>query len=684
MSLRPNPRPPLRLVPARAASQAGPDLPGAEAPAAAAGAAAPRLRPLGRPQGPERRPLGQILLESGAVAPGDLMKAVALRERHGKPLAEVLRAHGWVSEADLAAAQALQWGLRRIDPVAEPPDPRLVDRLGAAECLARGLLPWRRAGGAVVIGTARPADFAAERPALEALFGPLALVLTTEEDIGKALLGLRRTGLVRRAEARVPLPLSCRGHDAAGTARRVFLGLAALGAALLLAPVATLLGLLGWTLLCLTACTLLKIAALAATVRAARPGDGGSRRPPGQGRVLHFPAPAPGSHRLPVVSIMVPLFREKDIAARLVRRLGRLDYPRELLDILLVVEEEDATTRAALSRSRLPVWMRIVTVPRGPVKTKPRALNFALNFCRGEIVGIYDAEDAPEPQQIHRIVRRFAEAGPEVVCLQGILDFYNPRTNWLARCFTIEYASWFRVVLPGVARLGLVVPLGGTTLFIRRAAVEALGGWDAHNVTEDADLGMRIARAGWRTELIEAVTEEEANCRPVPWVKQRSRWQKGYAMTWGVHMRHPLQLWREIGPWRFLGFQAMFLGSVSQAMMAPLLWSFWLLALALPHPLATALPERTVPTLTLIFLVAEAVNLICGLYAVRGDKHRHLRPWVVTLHLYNLLLTFSAWKAAREILTKPFYWDKTQHGVFDRTTAPAAEPAAAPRAGSGN
>ena len=177
--------------------------------------------------------------------------------------------------------------------------------------------------------------------------------------------------------------------------------------------------------------------------------------------------PAPIIARLPIVSVMVALYREANIAPRLVKRLGKLDYPQELLDVLLVVEADDHLTRAALDRADLPGWMRIVVVPDGTVKTKPRALNFALDHCRGSIVGVYDAEDAPEPDQIRKVVDRFHARGPDLACLQGRLDFYNPRVNWFSRCFTIEYAAWFRLLLPGIERLGLAVPLGGTTLFFR-------------------------------------------------------------------------------------------------------------------------------------------------------------------------------------------------------------------------
>ena len=193
---------------------------------------------------------------------------------------------------------------------------------------------------------------------------------------------------------------------------------------------------------------------------------------------------------------MVPLFAEADIAPRLIERIGRQTYPKELLDILLVVEEDDAITREALMRARLPHWMRVVPVPDGPLRTKPRALNYALNFCRGSLIGVWDAEDAPDPEQIHDIVRRFDRAAPDVACLQGVLDFYNPRHNWLTRCFTVEYAAWFRGLLPGLARLGLVVPLGGTTLFFRRAILEEIGGRDGPNNNQGADLGLRLAPRG--------------------------------------------------------------------------------------------------------------------------------------------------------------------------------------------
>ncbi len=604
-------------------------------------------RPADRP----RRPLGQILMDMKAVAPEHMLRALALRDRQDVRLGDILLARGWVTETRLMTALAHQWGARVLDPVAEAPDARLVDALGADFCLKHAVLPWRRVGAATVIATARPDGFARLRRDLPAGYGPVIMALAPERAIHAAILAARQTALIRRAETRTAPEESCRTLDGR-TAARLGLGLLlSLGALALISPGLAFLPLFLWAVLTVALCTALKVAAFASELSH-------QRRAAAAG-------PVPAIARLPVISVMVPLFHEDDIAPRLIRRLGQLGYPEELLDILLIVEEEDHQTRAALTGRSLPGWMRIITVPHGPIRTKPRALNYALDFCRGSIIGVYDAEDAPDPGQLRAIVRRFHERGPDVACLQGILDFYNARHNWLTRCFAIEYASWFRVMLPGIARLGLVVPLGGTTLFFRRAALEELGGWDAHNVTEDADLGLRLARHGYRTELVATVTEEEPNSRALPWIRQRSRWLKGYAMTWAVHMRDPGLLWRQLGPRRFIGVQILYFGTLSQYLLAPVLWSFWAIALGFDHPLKGQLPPAAVAGLGLLFALSEALNITVGLWAVRGRAHRHLMPFVPTLHFYFPLGALASYKALWEAVRAPFFWDKTSHGVID-------------------
>ncbi|MFZ1727030.1 MAG: glycosyltransferase family 2 protein [Albidovulum sp.] len=599
---------------------------------------------------PVQLPLGQILLDMRAVDPGNMLKAAALRDREDVPLGDILLTHGWVTDADLMAALAQQWSAKPVDLVAEPPDTRLLDRLGVEFCLRELALPCRRIGGATVIATAYPESFADLCTRLPADFGPVAMALAPEHDIHAALIAARETHLARLAETRVPADQSCRRQGARRSRGAAYLLLAGVLLGLLLWPMLAFAAISAFAVTSLLLFTALKFMAFVSLL-----GSKGK----GTGQVLPLPA------RLPVVSVLVPLFHETDIAHRLVERLGKISYPKELFDVLLVIEETDHQTRDALTRVRLPRWIRIITVPDGPIRTKPRALNYALDFARGAIIGVWDAEDAPASDQIHKVVRQFHNSGPEVACLQGILDYYNARYNWLSRCFTIEYAALFRVILPGFAKMGLVLPLGGTTLFFRRAALEKLGRWDAHNVTEDADLGVRLARAGYRTDMIDTVTEEEPNCRPLPWVKQRSRWLKGFAMTWATHMRDPVRLWRELGARRFIGVQVFFIGTLAQFLLAPVLWSFWLLLFDLPHPLGAYLAPWAVTALASAFVAMELVNITLGAWGVRGPGHRHLMKWVPSLLIYFPLATLAAYKAAYEWVVKPFYWDKTMHGIIE-------------------
>lgn len=592
--------------------------------------------------------LARNLIASKIVPAPAMLEALALHKARRGRLSDILLARGLVTEPTLLSAMGETFGIRVLSG-ALTPDPRLIDQLCAITCLADHLLPLRVAGSATLVATAHPEDFPRHRPQLEALFGPVLMAVATAHQIEAAILQARGAGLAHLAETRVEVQESCRSYRADRVRKPAVLMMALAILALLYAPgllllVATLLALLAGA-----AFTGLKVAAWLTSLR-------------------HLPPepPPPLIARLPIVSVMVALYRESDIAPRLVQRLGKLDYPRELLDVLLVVEADDSLTREALAGSDLPGWMRVVVVPDGSVKTKPRALNYALDHCRGSIVGVYDAEDAPEPDQIRKIVTRFHARGPDLACLQGQLDFYNPGVNWISRCFTIEYAAWFRLLLPGIERLGLAVPLGGTTLFFRRAALETLGRWDAHNVTEDADLGMRIARHGYRTELIDTTTFEEANCRAGSWVKQRSRWIKGFMMTWLTHMRDPRRLWRDLGPRKFIGFQLLLAGSVLHALLAPVLWALWLVPLGLGHPLAMLMPSGGFGILWMGFLLIEALLIAFGIAGLARTRHGLSWLWVPTMIAYYPLATLAAYKAAWEMLVVPFYWDKTTHGLFDQ------------------
>lgn len=591
--------------------------------------------------------LGVALLREGLVPPHEIVTALADVQATQHDLADALRGGGPQRPA-VYDSMARHWRVDIANLSRQPPDPRLIDRLGIAACLRDRLVPWRQSGALTIIAVPHPDVFHRQQFSLEAVFGPVGMAIAPPEEIEAALIAVRGPQMDRAARFKVAAEESCRdwgGHRHASVARTALV-LAIIW--LTLAPVSLAAALAFWAVLTLLFATLMKSAAILAALR----------KPPPE-------PPLPHIARQPVISIMVALYREADIAPRLVRRLGRLDYPRDCLEILLVVEEEDSLTRAALASARLPDWMRVVVVPDGPLKTKPRALNHALKACRGTIIGVYDAEDAPEPDQLRRVVERFHRRGPEVACLQGVLDFYNPQTNWLSRCFTMEYATWFRIILPGLERLRLAIPLGGTTLFFRRDALERLGGWDAYNVTEDADLGIRLARHGFRTELLPTTTFEEANCRALPWIRQRSRWLKGYMMTYAVHMRSPRLLLRQLGWWKFAGFQVFFMTTLSQFLLAPVMWSFWLVPLGVPHPLVTAMPGWLYALTAGIFMFTEVMLLVVTLVSLRLTPNRINPLWAPVLHFYFPLGALASYKAAWELVTRPFWWDKTHHGLFD-------------------
>ena len=603
-----------------------------------------------RKRAPIRLPLGQILSDMGVVTPDDLLRALETQSRQAGFLGDILIARNLISEDQLTEALARQYNTSAFSQSQPLPDPSLIDQLGVQRCLQLHCLPWQRAGDVTVIACARPDQFEQCRCELTALFGHMAMVVITEADLHDALLKTHRNRLKLWAETCVAEDESCRMMQTRWFGNILCLGVFVGVTLAVLAPLTVMFTLTLVATFCLFINCLLKMAAAFSVHRSCRAITAQVK-----------PTMPVVQQRKPVVSILVPLHNEPFVVPRLVHRLSRLTWPCELLDILLVVEEHDHATQKALSGCQLPRWMRVILVPNAPLKTKPRALNYAMMFARGTIIGVYDAEDVPEPGQIHKVVHCFQNGPPNLACVQGTLDFYNARKNWLSRCFAIEYATWFRIILPGMQRLGLAVPLGGTTLFFRRDILESLGGWDAHNVTEDADLGIRLTRHGYYTQLLETVTLEEANCRVVPWIKQRSRWLKGYAVTWLVHMRAPRQLWRQLGAWRFFGVQVLFLGTLVQFMLAPLLWSFWLMILGLGHPLQSQFGSGVMVAFVTVFLLSEAVTVTVGLMALRSRSHRHLRLWLPALHGYFPLAVLAVYKALYELIVAPFYWDKTAH-----------------------
>ncbi len=365
--------------------------------------------------------------------------------------------------------------------------------------------------------------------------------------------------------------------------------------------------------------------------------------------------PEPATGALPLYTILVPLYREANVLPRLAQALLLLDYPRDRLDIKLVVEENDAQTTAVAQQLRAQGPFEVVVVPHIQPKTKPKACNFALHEARGEYTVIYDAEDRPEPDQLRKAVAAFRAGPTGTACLQARLKFYNADENWLTRLFELDYLLWFEVLLPGLERISVPMPLGGTSNHFPTAVLRQLGGWDPFNVTEDADLGIRIAQLGMRVAMLDSTTFEEAPTQFPVWLKQRSRWLKGYMQTWLVHTREPFALVRRAG-WRgFFAFHLFVGGSVAAALANPLLWL--LFAVSLRHR----------PLFALGGIVGG--NAVLTLLATIGPLRRgwrDLAPYGLTVTLYWAMISLAALHGLWQLIVKPFHWEKTPHGLSRR------------------
>jgi len=363
---------------------------------------------------------------------------------------------------------------------------------------------------------------------------------------------------------------------------------------------------------------------------------------------------------LPIYSVLVPLYHEPGSVPQLITALSRLDYPPHKLDIKLILEADDAATFAAIQNLNPPAQFQILRVPPLAPRTKPKACNYALATARGAHVVIYDAEDIPDTDQLRKAATAFHAGGPQLACLQARLNYYNPRENWLTRQFTLEYSMWFDWLLPGLQALGLPIPLGGTSNHFRTQVLRGLGGWDAYNVTEDADLGLRLARSGYTCAVLNATTLEEANCQHVNWLRQRTRWQKGYMLTWLVHMRRPLVLWRQLGARGFCGFQLFVGGTVALALSMPAAFLIFFLGVCACGPQA---PEILSQLNRVIFILGLSVNALCGGAGAIGRRQYDLLRDILLTPLYWGLTMLASLRALWQLADSPFHWEKPRHSI---------------------
>lgn len=377
--------------------------------------------------------------------------------------------------------------------------------------------------------------------------------------------------------------------------------------------------------------------------------------------------------KLPVYTILVPLYKEASVLPKLIKHINAIDYPVEKLDVKVLLEEDDNETIEkakeigileednTTNTNEFPGF-DVIIVPDAPIKTKPRACNYGFLKSRGEYVVIYDAEDKPDPNQLKKAVVAFEKTGKKTICVQAKLNFFNDKENMLTKWFSIEYLAWFDYYLPNLKSLDAPIPLGGTSNHFKAEYLDNLGFWDPYNVTEDAELGLRIYRTQLETQVMDSITLEEANNNIFNWIRQRSRWQKGYLQTYLLIMRRPIKSIRENGLKKFILLHLTFGSNTIVPLINPFLWVTTIVFFIYPQ-IIPIFPLAVVLISLFNLFIANTFYILFHFYAVHESKKRHLIFSTLLIPLYWMLLSVGAWKGLIQLLTKPFYWEKTIHGI---------------------
>ncbi|HEX8923977.1 MAG TPA: glycosyltransferase, partial [Patescibacteria group bacterium] len=369
---------------------------------------------------------------------------------------------------------------------------------------------------------------------------------------------------------------------------------------------------------------------------------------------------------LPVYTVLCPLYREAAVVGQFIKSMAAMDWPKNKLDVILLLEEDDTETPAALLNINVPDYIRVVTVPHSFPKTKPKACNYGLNLAKGEYLVVYDAEDKPDRFQLKKAYLAFNSVSSKIFCLQAKLNYFNPHDNFLTRLFTAEYSLWFDIILPGLQSINTTIPLGGTSNHFRTHDLQKLHGWDPFNVTEDCDLGARLFKLGYKTAIIDSTTLEEANSNLKNWIRQRSRWIKGYLQTYLVHMRRPVRFFRQHGIHALI-FQLIIGLRISFILINPLLWlttiSYFLFYPHLNVLIARFYFGPVFYMAVFALIIGNFVYLYNYMIGLAKKGHWSLLKYVFFVPFYWILMSFAAVLAFYQLAFKPHYWEKTHHGL---------------------
>ncbi len=611
--------------------------------------------------------LGEALIAAGAITPELLQEALEIQQRSGARLGEILLARGYVTRRQLYRALSQVWGIPYIELDKTTPDPQLAQQFDPEIIAKFRFFPLHQTEEAVTVAVAEPPGPEIEAQ-IRAVLGdkPIHFLATTQWDIERALLTFFRGHLLDKATfglfQRAP-------QESAYTTLTRNQYLVFVGILLILVSCLFFQTKLALILLNLIVNVSFLVGILFKFVVSLAGAKIETKEP-----VTRQEVEALRDEELPRYTILVPVYQEANIIAKLLDNLLSLDYPPEKLEILLLMEENDEETIAAAKAARPPNLITFVIIPDAQPKTKPKACNVGLFLASGDYLVIYDAEDRPEPDQLKKAVVAFKKGEESLVCVQAALNYFNAYENFLTKMFTLEYSYWFDYMLPGLDRLRLPIPLGGTSNHFRTQILRQLGGWDPFNVTEDADLGIRAAAHGYTVGIVNSTTYEEANSRVYNWIRQRSRWVKGYMQTTLVHFRHPRRLARQLG-WRgSLGFLLLVGGTPVIFLSNVIMWFiFTSWAFLSVHAFAFLFPMGILYIGLANFLIGNGLMIYLNMLAVVKRRFYRLLPYALLNPIYWILHSLAAYKALVQLVTRPHYWEKTFHGITqytDGTTPP--------------
>jgi len=605
--------------------------------------------------------LGDLLIERGLLTENQLREAILIQRQWSTRLGDIVLAKGWVKPYLLAQALSEHFGKANVNLLDAHIDESLIERDNLSIYSENLFIPWRREDGLLKVAVADV------NPVLLSLIDEIVgeafdIVITSKFDIIWILQEVGDQFYSGKAVHQLANALPQFSASEVFTSRQLIFAFVWMTLSMIIVSIWPVISLITLIL------TISIFMLLNFGLRMLLTWVGGDKY--FDTLVTDDEVIALDDRTLPVYSILLPMYHEAATLPNIAQALRSIDYPLSKLDIKLILEKDDDETINKAKELGLEGIFEIIRVPDSLPKTKPKACNYALHFCRGELATIYDGEDAPEPDQLKKVVIAFRKAQANTAVIQARLNYFNVAENWLTRMFTMEYSLWFDFYLPALDALHIPIPLGGTSNHFKMAVLREMEGWDPYNVTEDCDLGVRLTQAGYRVGVVNSTTFEEANNSIPNWIRQRSRWLKGYMQSYLVHMRRPIKFYRKLGHVGFWGFQFFIGGTIFSALIAPLMFCmyfFWLFT----H---TEIFDQYFPSFVLyvsLFNLLIANGMLIYLFMLSGFKRKYfeLTPWALTVPLYWMLQSWAGYKGLWQLVHNPFYWEKTDHGLTSFTVA---------------